>query len=297
MKVFLSVMDAGSVRGAAKNLGVSHSTVSRRLDALETALGVRLFDRVSKGYVPTASGEEIAAVASDMLDNVNELERRVVWRDARLTGTIRVTMPDLFACYLLMPDMVRFSHTYPDIDVDLVLTYENLSITYREADVAVRITENPPEHLVGRKVGRYTNAVYATADYLKRTNPEDRQWIGWGDRATYPAWVRESAFPDIPSRGSYSNSMAQFAAVKAGLGIAMLPCFMCDPETTLVRVVRELAKPAFDVWVLTHPDLRDTARIRSFMRHTADAFDAKRDLLLGLRLGQLEQRTVGEPAN
>ncbi len=91
--------------------------------------------------------------------------------------------------------------------------------------------------------------------------------------------------------------MAQFAAAKAGLGIAMLPCFMCDPEPTLVRVVRELAKPAFDVWVLTHPDLRDTARIRSFMRHTADAFDAKRDLLLGLRLGQLEQRTVGEPAN
>ena len=294
LKVFLSVADAGSVRGAAKNLGISHSTVSRRLDALETDLGVRLFDRLSKGYVPTAPGEEIAAFASDMLDNVNELQRHVVGADSRLTGTIRVTMPDLLACHLLMPDIVRFSHTYPDIDVDLVLSYETLSITNREADVAVRITDKPAEHLVGRKVGRYVNAVYATVDYLKRTKPEDRQWIGWGDRATFPAWVRESAFPDIPSRGSYNNSMAQFAAAKAGLGIAMLPCFMCDPEPTLVRVVQGLAKPAFDVWVLTHPDLRDTARIRSFMRHTADAFDAKRNLLMGLSLDHIEQRTVGD---
>ncbi len=290
LKIFLSVTDAGSVRGAAKNLGISHSTVSRRLDTLETALGVRLFDRLSKGYVPTAAGEEIAAFASDLLDNVNELQRRVVGADSRLTGKIRVTMPDLLACYLLMPDIVKFSQAYPDIDVDLVLSHEILSITNREADVAVRITDKPAEHLVGRKVGRYTNAVYATVDYLKRINPEDRQWIGWGDRAVYPAWVQESAFPDTPSRDSFNNAMAQFAAVKAGLGIAMLPCFLCDPEPTLVRVVPELAKPAYDVWVLTHPDLRNTARILAFIRHTADAFDAKRDLLLGLS-GQLEQRS------
>ena len=166
LKVFLSVMDAGSVRGAAKNLGISHSTVSRRLDALENDLGVRLFDRLSKGYVPTASGEEIAAFASDMLDDVNELQRRVVGADSRLTGAIRVTMPDLFACHLLMPDIVRFSQAYPDINVDLVLSYETLSISNREADVAVRITDKPAEHLVGRKVGRYANAVYATVDYL-----------------------------------------------------------------------------------------------------------------------------------
>ncbi len=284
LRVFLAVAAAGSVRGAASQLRISHSTVSRRLEGFEKSLGVRLFDRHSSGYSLTAAGEDILELSSDVRVRIDEIERRVAGQDARLTGEIRVTAPDLLACSILMPDIERFNTAYPDIEIELIVSYVPADLDRREADVAVRITDRPPEHLVGRRAGRYASAIYATPDYLAAHDLADHStlhWIGWNERTAFPEWVRNSPFPDVPTRGRYPNAMVQLAAARAGLGLTMLPCFMGDHDPGLVRVVPEVVDISHDIWLLTHPDLRETSRIRAFMRHLADAFAAKQQLLAG----------------
>jgi DNA-binding transcriptional LysR family regulator len=127
-------------------------------------------------------------------------------------------------------------------------------------------------------------AAYASPTYLEVHDVKQStglSWIGWGDEDSFPTWVRESAFPNIPTKGRYPNALVQVAAARAGLGIAMLPCFLGDTDPGLVRVLPRLERQTYAVWVLTHPDLRNTARIRSFTRFLADAFAAQSDLLEG----------------
>lgn len=285
LRIFLAVAREGSVRGAAGDLGVSHSTVSRRIDAFEQDLGVRLFERLPDGYVLTSFGEDMAQTTRRLEDAVNGLERRVLGQDARLRGDLRVTMPDLLAAKLLMPDLVAFGERYPDINLEVAISYTPFDLRRREADVAIRITREPPETLVGRKVITYARATYASLAYLACHDPEHAPesvtWIGWDDRSRHPRWVRESSFPNASVRGRLNNAMVQLAAAKAGMGLAMLPCFMGDTETDLRRVPPGRPEPAWDIWILTHEDLRATARVRAFMDFMAEAFLSHRDLLEG----------------
>lgn len=290
LRIFLALAREKTVRAAAGGLGVSHSTVSRRIDAFEQDLGVRLFERLPDGYVLTPFGEDMMQTARRLEESVNGLERRVLGQDARLRGDLRVTMPDLLAAKLLMPDLVAFGESYPDIDLEVAISYTPFDLGRREADVAIRITRDPPEMLVGRKIITYARATYASRDYLSRHDPEHAPdsvtWIGWDDRVRHPRWVRESSFPNASVRGRMNNAMVQLAAAKAGMGLAMLPCFMGDTEADLLRVPPGRPEPAWDIWILTHEDLRATARVRAFMDFMADAFLGHRDLLEG-RLPQV----------
>ena len=285
LRIFLALARQKSVRGAATALGVSHSTVSRRIDAFEQDLGVRLFERLPQGYVMTPFGEDMMQTTRRLEDAVNGLERRVLGQDSRLRGDLRVTMPDLLAAKLLMPDLVAFGESYPDINLEVAISYTPFDLGRREADVAIRITREPPETLVGRKIITYARATYASEDYLARHDPEHQPesvtWIGWDDRSRHPRWVRESDFPNASVRGRLNNAMVQLAAAKAGMGLAMLPCFMGDTEPDLRRVPPGRPEPAWDIWILTHEDLRATARVRAFMDFMAEAFLRHRDLLQG----------------
>lgn len=290
LRIFLALAREKTVRAAAGGLGISHSTVSRRIDAFEQDLGVRLFERLPDGYVLTPFGEDMMQTARRLEESVNGLERRVLGQDARLRGDLRVTMPDLLAAKLLMPDLVAFGESYPDIDLEVAISYTPFDLGRREADVAIRITRDPPEMLVGRKIITYARATYASRDYLSCHDPEHAPdsvtWIGWDDRVRHPRWVRESSFPNASVRGRMNNAMVQLAAAKAGMGLAMLPCFMGDTEADLLRVPPGRPEPAWDIWILTHEDLRATARVRAFMDFMADAFLGHRDLLEG-RLPQV----------
>ena len=151
--------------------------------------------------------------------------------------------------------------------------------------VAIRISDNPSEHLVGRKVVRYHCATYASHAYLEAhdlpTDTTHVHWIGWDSPTPYPDWVCKSEFPTVPVRGRIKNAVAQLEAAKAGLGIARLPCHMGDPEPALQRVPPGKSEPCRDVWILTHKDLVSTVRIQTFMDFMAEAFWQKRDLLEG----------------
>jgi DNA-binding transcriptional LysR family regulator len=266
LKIFLAVADAPSMRVAAKNLRVSHSTVSRRIDALEADLGVRLFDRTSDGYRLTRSGDDLMPVALSVEESLHSFGRNVAGRDSDLKGQVCVTVPDVMATSFLMPYFTEFMGEYPDIQLKIQDSFEVFDLSRREADVAIRFTNNPPEHLIGRKLGNVHQAAYATRTYLEKHDPaapnSTAKWIGWGQPDERPAWVARSPFPHLGVVGHFNNMIIQYQAAKQDVGIGYFSCVQGDPDPDLVRL--STPKPTLDIWLLSHRDLRAAARMRAF---------------------------------
>ena len=276
LKFFLAVARKVSIRKASSELQVNHTTVSRRINQLEADFGVRLFERLPSGYECTPAGEDMRKEAEALEDKVFQMERRLMGKDAELSGWLRVTMHDMLTHKLLMPQIAEFCRVYPNIDLELISSYDTLNLGRREADVAVRITNDPPEDLVGRKLGTYKVACYVAKDIADQYNDQEIQqmlpWLGWDDEIRKPDWVNESPLPQPESRHRFANPLVQLEACKRGMGISMLPCFLGDEEAGVVRIADGWSRPAYDVWVLTHPDLRHTQRVREFMTWMKDTF-------------------------
>lgn len=288
LRLFLELVRQGSARGAAQALGVSHSTIVRRVERLESELGATLFDRDFTGYRPTAAGETLLVSAQKAEDAILAADRQLRGQDAQLTGEIRLTTSDIIANYFLMPELPIFAQQYPDIDLTVLVSYDVFDLARREADLAIRFIgggRNPPEDLVGRKLVTATSCYYASEQYLEehdpRANNSDARWIGWGDLQRFPDWVRQSPFPDVPAFGHFNNGMLQATATQAGLGIAALPCFVGDVLPGVVRIPDCPPYANYAIWMLSHPDLRDAARHRTFRAFIADVFERNKDVLTG----------------
>jgi DNA-binding transcriptional LysR family regulator len=285
IKIFLAMVRQSTVRAAAALLDMSHSTVARRIVALEKQIGVRLFNRTAHGYELTAAGTDILAAAESMEHEVLTLERRVVGRDQKLKGHVRVATSDFLATHLLIPSLPGFATRYPDIDVEMVTGYEALDIDRREADIALRITSKPPAHLVGRRLAAVAFAPFASRDYLREHDlqPATSCWIGYQRNASEAAldWVRRSAYPRLPVRGVFESLLSQLAAARAGMGIGMLPCLLGDPDPLLVRLEPGKEPPMLELWLLTHPDVRTTARLRALIEFIARVVGRNKALLEG----------------
>ncbi|MBL4906803.1 MAG: LysR family transcriptional regulator [Sneathiella sp.] len=288
VRFFLTLARLGSVRAAGAELGVSHSTVARRIDQFEQKMGVRLFDRTPSGYVVTAAGEDMLGSAAQMEIEMSGLERRLLGQDTRLEGQISVTFPDSLTSDILMPDIVSFNRQYPDIDLELVLSYRVFDLSKREADIALRslrCDSSPPPHLIGRKLTSVHYAHYASKAYLKehdfQGDTPTASWIRWDDSGRFPKWIQDSLLPEMPGKNNLANGMMQLQAAKAGLGVASLPCFAADREQDLVRLPGSINTPHFDMWILSHPDLRETTRLRLFRDHITKAILQKAPLYEG----------------
>jgi DNA-binding transcriptional LysR family regulator len=272
---FLAVAGGGSVSAAARRLGQSHSTVLRRLDKLEGALDVRLFERFQTGYVLTASGEELLALLAPVAEGMQDIERKLSGQDAALQGTIRVTTTDTLMT-LLLPALSEFRQTYPGIQLQVTVNNSFLNLSRRDADVAIRPSNTPPDNLVGRKLGRLRTAPYAADAYLRRRGPvdgwADHEWVAPDDSLAHlrqARWLREHVPPERHAI-SVDSLLGMAAAVEAGLGAGMLLCLLADEKPGLVRLADPDPALDTDVWILTHPDLRRVQRIRVF---TAFVFD------------------------
>lgn len=287
LQLVLAISDGGSLAKAARALGVHHTTVLRRVAAFEDRLGVRLFERLPTGYVLTASGEELVHAARTVEDTVASVERRLVGQDLRLTGTVRLTSTDTLAATVLPEVLASFSRAHPDVALELATTTQLANLTKRDADVAVRPTRKPPPHLVGRRVCEVAIALYAAPAYLARV-PAKRDlhrhaWLVPDDSlsgTSIARWLAEE-LPDVAPvlRADTLTALAHAAA--GGLGVTALPCYLGDPHPGLRRVRGPIAAMALELWVLTHEDLRATARIRALTEHLGTTLAARRRLLQG----------------
>ena len=268
LKVLLALARRRSARGAAQELGVSNSTITRRLDDFERALGTRLFDRTPEGYRMTQSAENLLPTAEHVEELVLAAERRVSGEDQELEGRIRLTLPTATGLSVLMPRLAQFARDYPRIELEIITSPESLDLGRREADIAIRvfrIGDAPPDTLIGRKVSAMTMAPYVHRALLKPQAPEDvshLSWIAWSPTDSDKPWRELCRNGHLPSRHIVGDINFQVEAVRNQMGMIFAPCVLFLDEPDIVRVPGEDVHHFLDMWVLTHKDLRLSARMR-----------------------------------
>ena len=283
----LAVQRFGSLSGAGRNLAVSHATVFRRLTGLERRLGVRLFERSASGYTATPAGELLSVTAERIEEEVFRAERYVIGQDLRPAGSVRVTTTDTLLAGLLTPILFDFHRQYPGIELELAVSHQLFNLSKREADVALRPTPRPQHTLVGRKVGEIAQAAYVSTQHPFAAQPDAElssfEWIGPDVTLSYTLLDTWMASHGLHRNVSYrvDTLLGMRDAAAAGFGVAALPCYLGDQDTQLIRVGQPIADLEVDLWLLTHPDLKDVARIRVFVDFVADAIETRRNLLLG----------------
>lgn len=282
LRVALALGRARSVRAASRALGVSHSTVLRRLESLERSTGAQIFDRGKSSWELTAAGQDVFDSAGELEAIIVGLERRVEGRDLRLAGPVRVSMPAPVLS-VLAPDLLRFSAAHPHIELTTTVSERFVDLALREADIALRVSPRPTPSLVGRRLAMTASAIYGTKRYLEGRSLRDLDQLDW---VTHPS---ESSLPfakwfneNVPNAHVVLRADTLGAirtAVDADAGVAILPCALAPlGDYRMVRRLPELDAP---LWVLTHEDLRSKARLRACRDFIAEAIAQKRDLFSG----------------
>ena len=275
LRFVLAVSRHGTLTGAADALDVTHTTVGRRIRALEAHLGARLFDRTPAGLVATESGQELVAAAEQMEAEALAAENRLLGRDGELRGPLRVSTLD-FLLWRVAAGFASFIVRYPEVELTVTTSVDPVSLSRREADVALRLTNTPPEPLIGRKVLDVGFAAYAS-DALVACVGEGAPyaafpWIGLDERAGggwVDSWLAEHAPGARVAVRIDESGILRRQAVCAGMGVFFMPCF----EGDAIPGLRRLGPVHFtrQVWLLTLPELRRTRRVRAFVDHMAEA--------------------------
>lgn len=279
LRFVLAIARSGNLAAAAAALGVNHSTMFRRLNALEASLGSKLFERLPTGYRSTESGRRFIEAAERMETEALTLDRDLTGRDTRLSGGLRVTCSETLGYRILTREIARFGERHPGITVDLMVENKVIDLSRREADVALRATRPSQGDLFGRKIAEVRWALFASTGYLKGRSAPRRiddlarhAVIGWSDSAPQTKAARWIA-RHVPAAaiGFRSNNLLnQYIAARDGLGIALLPVYLPtgDESVTRLLAVKELVT---EMWIVTHRSLKDTARVRAFMEIVGDA--------------------------
>ena len=271
LRLVLAIERAGTLAGAARTLGLHHATVYRRLIACERALGTRLFERDRGRHVPTAAGSEWVAVADDMDGAVVDAARRIAGRDIDPAGTVRLTTTDTLLHGLVSPMLAAFRRRFPTIRLDLRLAHAPLDLARRDADLAIRAADAPPDPLIAQRLGEIAMARYRCAHHA----PPANAWVGLSEAVPFAALHRwMAAHVDADDIALQVDSMlAMQRAVVDGMGDALLPCYLADNDPRLVRVGAPISALTTPIWLLVHPDMRRTARVRALRQALIDAFD------------------------
>jgi DNA-binding transcriptional LysR family regulator len=288
-RLIKAISDTRTLPAAATSLGLNHSTVFRRLGQIEEAIGLKLFERHRSGYVATPAGEEMAQLADRVDADISAFALRLAGQEIKPAGELRVTTNDTLLVDLLTPVFAGFLQQCPDIRLDILLGNQALNLSKRDADVAIRATDSPPETLVGRRAARIAWALYGrTADFPEACDvpPEDlweRKWVSMGDQFTMLKAVRYLTQHVAPERIVYKvNTVLGLAeAVEAGVGIGFLPCFIADTRPGLTRLAAPDPGFSADLWLLTHPDLRHSPRVRLFLDYITAEIGRMKPLIEG----------------
>lgn len=293
LRYVLAVADEGSLAGGARSLGVNHTTVLRRIGAIEKRLGLRLFERLPSGYLLTAGGKEMIVAARNVDDTIAALERRLAGRDLKLSGPLRITTTDTLMASVLPAALGEFADQHSGVTIEIAIANAMYSLTRRDADVAVRPATNPPSHLVGRRIASLAFAIYASPRYLDRTGispslSAPHRWLAPDDSlsaSTVARWMHGiNGQAEIVARADSLLALRDLA--REGVGVTALPCYLGDLSPGLTRLGEPIAAMTSALWVLTHEDLRETARVRAFTEFVSEAFIKRRALLEGRAGGE-----------
>lgn len=281
LKVVLAISREGTLSAAARTLGTTQPTVSRRLDALERRLDAKLFDRDANGLRLTLLGRSLVEGLEQMDAGALSVQRQIAARDTGLSGEILVTSLDWLGDEVIAPMLARFGASHPGLTIELVNDTKVYNLARREADLAFRFGSFAQENLVERRVGNAAYALYASDDYLERHGQPDAANGFEGhrlvllDRAAGEV-PHESWLPALAHRARtvlHANGLrAHLAAVRGGAAMAVLPCFIADGDSALRRVTVPHPMPVRAVRVGFHVDMRDTPRIRALVDFVVEAF-------------------------
>jgi DNA-binding transcriptional LysR family regulator len=290
LRYFLAVARTGSTIAAAKALDVSQSTVQRRLVILESQLGRKLVEHHPMGYRLTELGEEMLIYAETIEEAVSAFERRLAARDNGLTGTIRVTCPEALVDSVLTPLVDEFQTQYPALRVDLIVTERVLDLSKGEAEIALRAGEPRDQTLIGRKIADNRWAVYASRSYVSRHGRPERledinhhAIIDFGGEIAnlqHAKWLRSMA-PRATIAARLNTVIGLFTAAKSGIGLTILPAHLGDADDELVRVFEPVRELTSSIYLLVHPDLQRTPRVRAFFDFVIAKIGPFRPILLG----------------
>ncbi len=270
----LALQRGGSQKAAARLLGVTHTTVGRRLAVLEKTLGARLFERRPDGLAATPVGTRLLGRAERVEEEVSSAEREVRGADARLEGSVRVTAGDGLVNYVLVPAIAELHREHPGIALELRAETRDLDLSRREADVAVRLRRPQEPSLVARKVGTMSFGLYASAAYLERRGTpralgdlRRHDLVGFDaslDSAPHVRWLQK-AVGDARWVVRATTTTAQVLACAESRGIALLGSLIAAREARLVAVLPRSSTPSRDMWLVVHEDMRRNARVTAVL--------------------------------
>jgi DNA-binding transcriptional LysR family regulator len=290
LRFVLAVGRERTLSAAARSLGVNHTTVFRRVRQIEAGLGVRLFERHRDGYTPTAAGEEAVTLGERLEGQIDGLERQLCGRDTRPSGMLRVTTTDTLLMGALGEPLAAFCRAHPAIALEITAANPLASLSQRDADVAIRPAAAPPETLVGRRLCVIASAIYGAGAYLEDAPaPDDlgaHRWVAPDDSLAHlgsARWLR-ATLPGVRPALRANTLLGMAAAARAGVGLAVLPCFLGDAAPELKRLGPPLDALAGELWLLTHRDLRHVARVRAFMEFMDRTLRPMRPLFEGTSL-------------
>lgn len=282
IRYLLAIRHEGTLTAAAQSLGVNQTTAARRLAAAEEALGVRLFDRIRGRFKPTEDGlialERAEAVERAVLD----MENAVTDKDGALEGLVRLTAVDMFLADFLVPRLAGFRATFPGIALELIAGNANLDLARREADLAVRLARPRSGDVMARKLAEVGFAVYGTEDFAGR-DLKEAPWILYdGGQDALPENRR--AGEAVGSRNvslRISAGRAYRAALLEGLGVGMLPCYFGDKSEGLVRLSGLEPLVHREMWLLSHKEMRRTARAEAVVNWLIETVKTEGQALRG----------------
>jgi DNA-binding transcriptional LysR family regulator len=280
LRFFLALAREGTVSGAGRSLTVKHTTVARRISALEEQLGSRLFDRLPSGYAMTQAAENLYHHALSMEEIVHTADREIFGMDTQLSGALKLTASyDVFT-RLITPKLKSFTDQYPGINIELLSSVTLADLASLQADIALRLTPKPPEYLIGKEILPLRHGVYGSKKYLNKTRTREKI-ILWKDERAMPEWVTDHfKGAQVVARATEVMTMAD--AVKNHMGLARIPCYVADAEPSLRRLDVQLTPSSWGVWVLSHVDLRSTARVRVCREFLVNTIQQQQGLIEGL---------------
>ena len=272
---FLKVADSGNLNSAARELGVNHSTVFRRINSLEDQLNVRLFERTRRGYALTEAGEELLGRVRLIEDQIFAIERELQGKDIRLSGNLKIATTDTIGYYWLPRHLRGFKELFPEIVIDLDIQIRFTNLTKREADIVMPTVNMQPDYMVGRKLAKIYFRLYASKAYIERFGlPESvndfsshRFLVPNESLATLSAsqWLKKSV-PDHCVVAASDKLSMLFKFAQQDLGIAPLPHYVGQSDEQMVQIMELPDHCHRNIWILTHPDLKNTARVKAFMQ-------------------------------